>query len=615
MPASLSVETAAPLASAADRLRQIAASTVRPDLLGRIDAASRTLADATVRVVVVGQFKQGKSSLVNALVAADVCPVDDIVATAVPTEVRWGQQVSAALVTTLTEDARTIRTPIAPDQLRRLVTERSGAPGAIGTLHAEVTLPRAALAGGLVLVDTPGVGRGNARAATNLTLLPDADAIVMVSDATQELTDPELRFLQQAAALCGRVTFVLSKHDLQHQWRSIHDADREHLADADVDARIIPTSAFLHSVALRDQTPGSRERSGIDQLAAHLQGPVRADVVTQRQLAAAEEIVAVGRLLAMVAQSELDVLLDPASGGVVVHDLERAQKTAEQLTQRSARWQQTLADGVEELIADVDFDLRDRLRKVGREAERLIDSSDPGRSWEQIGAWLADSVTQAVSDNFVWAHERSLHLAGVVADHFSLDGRAALPELSLAGTDQALRAVGGLDFIGSGRLGIGKKLMIGLKGSYGGVLMFGLMTSLAGMALVNPLSLAAGLVVGTFAYRQDAQTRLDGRRAEAKAAVRRLIDEAIFQVGKEARDRSISSKRVLREHFVGVGESFKQSLAESVRLAKRGADMPKPERQLRVERLTADLAELRALCEQAASFSTAHASVALRSAS
>src|SRR5690625_5731877 len=114
--------------------------------------------------------------------------------------------------------------------------------------------------------------------------------------------------------------------------------------------------------------------------------------------------------------------------------------------------------------------------------------------------------------------------------------------------------------------------MIGMKGSYGGVLMFGLMTTLAGMALVNPISVAAGLVMGGFAYRQDMSHRLEQRRAEAKQAVRRLIDESIFKVGKESRDRTMRMKRVLRDHFITVGEELKYSLNESVRSAKRSEE-------------------------------------------
>ena len=70
----------------------------RPDLGARLAQTRKRLVDPNVRVLVVGEFKQGKSQLVNALVNAPVCPVDDDVATAVPTVVRHADTVQVALV-------------------------------------------------------------------------------------------------------------------------------------------------------------------------------------------------------------------------------------------------------------------------------------------------------------------------------------------------------------------------------------------------------------------------------------------------------------------------------------------------------------------------------------
>ncbi|MBL5974061.1 MAG: Isoniazid-inducible protein iniA [Candidatus Leucobacter sulfamidivorax] len=590
------------MAALADRLRQIALRSGRQDLADRVAEARAALDDAEVQIVVVGQFKQGKSTLVNTLVSAPVCPVDDVIATSVPTVVRWGEQTSAALITELAGESQPIRAEIDPRRLREHVTEMSSDTGIFGNLHAEVTLPSPLLAEGLVFMDTPGVGRAQARVSTNLTLLPQADAALVVTDATQELTDPELAFLRQSAALCSRVTCIVSKIDLHHQWRSIVQADVEHLSAADIDVPVMVTSALLHEYALMDGDPTLREESRIDALTGYLRDVVKVEVIHERQGAVAREIDAVCELIAMSMQAEIGVLDDPSSSPEIVRDLKQAEETAENLTRRSARWQQTLSDGIGDLISDIEFDLRDRLREVGREAEQLIAASDPGKSWEDIGAWLADSVTQAVSDNFVWAHERSVHLAEVVAQHFSLDGRAAIPTLSLDGTDQALRAIGDLEFVQAGKLSLGQKVMIGLRGSYSGILMFGLMTTLAGLALVNPISLAAGLIVGGFAYRQDALQRLDQRRNEAKTAVRKLIDEAIFQVGKESRDRMNRIRRVLRDHFVTTAEEVKRSLAESIRVAQQGAALPPTQRDERAAQAAAELQEIRTLQARAREF-------------
>ena len=80
------------------RTRSLCEQQGRVDLVSRLEHTTRRLSDPSVRVLVVGEFKQGKSQLINALVNAPVCPVDDDVATAVPMEVRYGAEPAAALL-------------------------------------------------------------------------------------------------------------------------------------------------------------------------------------------------------------------------------------------------------------------------------------------------------------------------------------------------------------------------------------------------------------------------------------------------------------------------------------------------------------------------------------
>ena len=108
--------------------------------------------DPAVHVMVVGEFKQGKSSLVNALVDSVVCPVDDDVATAVPTLVRYADPPSARVVFEPegAEDARIEEIPFDdlpvyasetgnPGNQRRVRSVEAGVPNA---LLVEGTRPR-----------------------------------------------------------------------------------------------------------------------------------------------------------------------------------------------------------------------------------------------------------------------------------------------------------------------------------------------------------------------------------------------------------------------------------------------------------------------------------------
>ena len=94
---------------------------------------------------------------------------------------------------------------IAPDELRRWVTERGNPDNRLNVEQVEVRLPHPLLERGIVLIDTPGIGGLNAaHAAATLAFLPVADALVFVTDASAELTAPELEFLASARSMPAR---------------------------------------------------------------------------------------------------------------------------------------------------------------------------------------------------------------------------------------------------------------------------------------------------------------------------------------------------------------------------------------------------------------------------
>ena len=86
------------IAAIVKEVGDLAATSGRTDLHARLVQTRRRLDDPAIHVIVVGEFKQGKSQLINALVNAPVCPVDDDVATAVPTVVKYAATTEAAIV-------------------------------------------------------------------------------------------------------------------------------------------------------------------------------------------------------------------------------------------------------------------------------------------------------------------------------------------------------------------------------------------------------------------------------------------------------------------------------------------------------------------------------------
>src|SRR5262249_26090591 len=135
---------------------QAATAYKRPDLAGRLATTAKRLVDPAFHVFVVGEVKQGKSSLVNALLNPPVCPVDDDIPTSAPTAVRYGEEATAAVLLKPDEDDgagaggdgdyEPVRQEIPIEQVAHYVTEAANPANERRVQAVEVSLPRKLLA-------------------------------------------------------------------------------------------------------------------------------------------------------------------------------------------------------------------------------------------------------------------------------------------------------------------------------------------------------------------------------------------------------------------------------------------------------------------------------------
>ena len=579
---------------------QLVGTGDREDLRKRLDLALGRLKDPSIRVIVVGEFKQGKSKFINALVGAPACPVDDDIATSVPTVVRYGDPASAAILIPPADadpgnNATAERQPIPIADLPAYVSEQGNPGNSKKLLAAEIYLPRKILAGGLIVIDSPGVGGlGSAHTLATLTALPTADAMLLVSDASQEYTEPELRFLRQAMRITPNVVGVLTKTDLYPDWRRVEEADRSHLGNVAPDIPLFPVSSDLRLEAARLKDSELNEESGFPELITHLRNRIVGEAQRLQGRSVSQDLLAVTENLGLSLQSELEALENPAGTPRMIAELELARAEADDLRKRSARWQLTLNDGISDLIADMEYDLRNRLRHIQREAETAIDDGDPGPSWTEFSMWLEVSTAAAISETFVLTSERAQWLAAQVAEHFAAE-EVRLPVMHVSNTADALNPVDAMPGMDAGHINPVQKVLIGMRGSYGGVLMFGLVTGIFGMALINPLSLGAGLLLGRKAYREDKEARLKRRQGEAKALVRRQLDDVTFQVGKQLKDRLKLVQRSIRDHFTEIADEHHRSLADSLQAAQKAANTYALEKDARIKDIKAELKKVGAL--------------------
>jgi len=194
-----------PLLAALDELSALGGEADRAALA---ELRSR-LRDRRLRVLVAGEAKRGKSTLVNALLGRAVLPTGVTPLTALATTVRYGRN---ERVTAVFRDSRTEGFPV--PALEDLVTER-GNPGNCRNLASvTVAVDAPLLARGVELVDTPGTGSVYAHNTAEAELaLETMDAAVFVLTADPPVSATERELMSRVAGLSVSMFVVLNKAD------------------------------------------------------------------------------------------------------------------------------------------------------------------------------------------------------------------------------------------------------------------------------------------------------------------------------------------------------------------------------------------------------------------
>jgi ribosome biogenesis GTPase A len=209
------MEHGLPVSAPNSLLREIARCMEEPLALpapysGQLTGLREKLESQTFNLVVVGEFKRGKSSVINALIGADLLPVGVVPLTAIATILAYGEQTSAQVLFQNGE-----RRSIPPQELREYVTEKGNPRNAKAVAEVRLTYPSDWLRSGVQLVDTPGIGsvyRHNSD--VTYGFLPKADAVLFLLSVDQPVGQAEYDFLKKVGEYAGKIFFLLNKADL-----------------------------------------------------------------------------------------------------------------------------------------------------------------------------------------------------------------------------------------------------------------------------------------------------------------------------------------------------------------------------------------------------------------
>lgn len=251
--------------------RQLQQLTQLPELKGpNLQRLMDKLRANRFNLVVLGAFKRGKSTLINALLGEAVLPTAIVPLTSVVTILGYGESLKI-VVHFQNGQTREITQP----ELADYITEKGNPQNRKGVREVEIAYPSDYLKDGVRIIDTPGVGSvyaHNTDVAYNY--LPQVDAAIFVVTVDPPLSAAEQEFLQDIREYVHKLFFVLNKIDYVETGERQEALDftttvlKENLAADRV--MIFPISAKLAMAGKSNGHPEYLETSHLPDFEQHL---------------------------------------------------------------------------------------------------------------------------------------------------------------------------------------------------------------------------------------------------------------------------------------------------------------------------------------------------------
>jgi GTP-binding protein EngB required for normal cell division len=192
-------------------LKQLAEAQHDAERREHVKALLVKLAEDRFNLAVVGQFKRGKSSLMNAVIGRDLLPTGLLPLTSAITTLCYGPQEQVLL----RRKGWSFEQKISFNELADYITERGNPGNEKQLIEARVELPVRFLRRGLHFIDTPGVGSTRQEnTATTYGFLPEADAVIFVTSVEAPLSETEQSFLHDIRDHVRKLFIIVNKIDI-----------------------------------------------------------------------------------------------------------------------------------------------------------------------------------------------------------------------------------------------------------------------------------------------------------------------------------------------------------------------------------------------------------------
>jgi len=345
----------------------------------RVQELKARLVEGRFHLAVLGQFKRGKSTLLNALLGEPLLPTSVVPLTSIPTYLRAGPKtaVRVSFLDGKNKEFSILTCGQAADILAQYVTEERNPANKLSVAWVEVEHPSPVLARGVVMIDTPGIGstfRHNTEATLNF--LPQCDVALFVVSADPPITEVEVEFLKAVREKVVRLFFVMNKID--------YLTDDERIRAIDFFTRVIRErvgfngSAPIFIISARQGLEAKLEgneqlwqTSGLERVQAQLLDFLARDKAQALQVAVAR------KALDILADALMRIRLQRSSLKMPLDELERRIQIFEQMIreieQERIKNEDLLAGDRKRALKFLEDEAEDLRQKARRQLEHLLD--------------------------------------------------------------------------------------------------------------------------------------------------------------------------------------------------------------------------------------------------
>lgn len=177
--------------------------------LARVTALRKKLEEQHMTVSVIGQFKRGKSALVNGILGCDILPVGIVPVTAVVTKVDYGEEEAAVYFGNGRVEQVTF------GEIPAFVNEQENQDNHLDVTKVAIKCPSEFLRHNLTFVDTPGVGSLHEKNSEEAyAFVKESDAVIFTLSVDSPINQIEIDFLKNAREHAAKFYFAVNKIDV-----------------------------------------------------------------------------------------------------------------------------------------------------------------------------------------------------------------------------------------------------------------------------------------------------------------------------------------------------------------------------------------------------------------